>query len=539
MPNLDANDVGSMMLEMSAAHSVPANLLRLAETLQKSSLRELFESDSERATALCRSLHLNDTELLVDFSKQRITVDILRELIDFARTAGVLDLRDRMIAGEHINSTEDRPVSHVAVRATSQHTAAGELLSEATRLRGELREYVESVPDSLTHVVNIGIGGSDLGPALLCDALAAMRPPRRSVRFASNIDPLDLDRALAGIDPHHTMFVVCSKSFTTVETLANAKRAAAWLVAGGVVDPASHMVAVTSRPDRVADTKLPIGRILTMPVGVGGRFSVSSSVSVAVALSYGADTFASVCDGMRLVDEHFVSASPNDNLPLIIGLIWWWNAAVMRFPSVAVVPYSRALTLLPSYLQQLLMESNGKSVDRNGNAVELSSPIVWGATGTNAQHAFFQLLHQGTHEVPCDFIGHSAALGSSSRDHDTLVANMFAQSQALAFGVRANDIVGDAHLRPHRATPGNRPSTTLLFSSLTPRALGALIAIYEHATVVQGALFGVNSFDQWGVELGKALAVQVAQDINGTPSAATDASTAQLVDHHRRWRNGR
>ena len=524
---------------MSGARNVPPRLDSLAQALTASTLRSLFADDSRRAERLSRSVALDDCELLADFSKQRITPEILAELISAARAAGFADLRERMVAGAAINNTEGRAVTHVALRADNEKTAPRSLRDEAKRSMDELREFVSEAPTSITHVVNIGIGGSDLGPALLCDALAAMRPPQRVVRFASNIDPLDLDRALEGLDAHRTMFVVCSKSFGTSETLANARRAVDWLKKGGVADPATHVVAVTSQPQRVGASGLPVGHVLSMPESVGGRFSVSSAVSVAVALGFGSAAFDDVRDGMRLMDEHFVTADDIDNVPLLMGLIWWWNSAVLASPSVAVIPYSRALAMLPAYLQQLIMESNGKSVSNDGTTITTSTPVVWGGVGTNAQHAFFQMLHQGTQVVPCDFVGHSAALGSSAADHDVLVANMIAQSQALAFGVTESEVGGDASLRVHRATPGNRPSTTLLFSRLTPRALGALIAMYEHSTFVQGLMFGVNSFDQWGVELGKQLATRVAQDINGTTTGGSDASTSQLVERHRRWRNGR
>jgi len=539
MPKFDTNDMGRLSEVMSGARSVPPRLGALAQSLDGVTLRQLFTDDSRRVEKLSRVIALGDSELLVDFSKQHITDEILAELLAAADAAGVKEQLRRMIAGEAVNSTEGRAVTHVAMRATSDATAPAALRAAAGQTMADLRRVVQSTPSSITHVVNLGIGGSDLGPALLCDSLAAMRPPVRGVRFASNIDPLDLDRALQGLDPAHTVVVVCSKSFGTSETLANARRAADWLVKGGVADPRAHMLAVTSQPSKVESTGLPVGHVLGMPESVGGRFSLSSAVSVAVALGFGVAALDDVRDGMRLVDEHFVAAMPRDNVPLLLGLVWWWNSAVLGYQSTAVVPYSRAIALLPAYLQQLIMESNGKGVDRDGQPISSSSPVVWGGTGTNAQHAFFQLLHQGTLTVPCDFVGHSAALGASATDHDILVANMIAQSQALAFGVTPEEVGGDPRLRAHRATPGNRPSTTLLFSRLTPRAVGALVATYEHATFVQGVMFGLNSFDQWGVELGKQLAAKVALDINGTPSAASDASTAQLIARHRHWRNGR
>lgn len=499
----------------------------------------MFAGDDSRVASLSRTVGLGDCELFADFSKQLVDPSVVAALVEVARDAGVFGLIGRMIAGEPVNTTELRAVTHVAQRATNETTATRVLLEATAVLDREFRATVDAVPESVTHVVNLGIGGSDLGPALLCDALAGMRPVRRTARFASNVDPLDLDRAITGLDPSRTLFVVCSKSFSTSETMANAARAAAWLRSGRIDDARGHMIAVTSEPERVAASGLPIGRVLRMPTGVGGRFSVSSAVSLTVALAYGTEAFDQVRDGMRLLDEHFVAAPPLENVPLLVGLSWWWNSAVLGHSSVAVVPYSTALGLFPAYLQQLVMESNGKSVDHEGRSVGTSSPVVLGGTGTNAQHAFFQMLHQGTQVVPCDFIGHSAALGSSARDHDMLVANMIAQSSALAFGVTAAEVGGDERLRPHRATPGNRPSTTLLFSRLTPRALGALIALYEHATLVQGAMFGINSFDQWGVELGKRLAGRVLQDINGTVGGESDASTTALVERHRQWRDGR
>lgn len=524
---------------MSGARSVPNRLDSLAHSLNASTLRQLFAADPRRVERLSRTVSIGDSELFVDFSKQRITDEVLVELVAAARVAGFDALRDRVIAGEPVNATEGRAVTHVALRATGDVTAPPALREAVQRSMRDLHEFVAHTPATITHVVNLGIGGSDLGPALLCDALAAMRPAQRTVRFASNVDPLDLDRALEGLEPHTTMFVVCSKSFGTPETLANARRAVDWLKKGGVAEPTSHLVAVTSHDERIASSGLPVGHVLAMPESVGGRFSVSSAVSVAVALGFGSAVFDDVRDGMRLMDEHFVTADHADNLPVLMGLVWWWNAAVLGSPSVAVVPYSRAIALLPAYLQQLVMESNGKSVSRDGTPIATSSPVVWGGVGTNAQHAFFQMLHQGTQVVPCDFVGHSAALGSSAADHDVLVANMIAQSQALAFGVTEAEVGGDVALRAHRATSGNRPSTTLLFSRLTPRALGALIALYEHSTIVQGVMFGVNSFDQWGVELGKQLASRIAQGINGMPSGSSDASTTELIERHRRWRTGR
>lgn len=532
---------------MSGARSVPPQIVSLAHSLSAVSLLEMFKSDPERVAVLSRKITLGDCELLVDFSKQRVSRETIDALVVYAQQCGVVARRAEMIAGSPINVTENRAVTHVALRAKSDITAPKNLRDQAQAARDEMHAVVAALPTSITHVINIGIGGSDLGPALLADTLAAMstasRPVMREVRFVSSIDPIDLDRAVQGLQAPNTVFVVCSKSFGTSETLANARRAVAWLTAGGVRQVADHLIAVTARPDRISESGIPVGRILTMPESVGGRYSVSSSVVVAVAASFGVDVVAEVHDGMRMMDEHFVSVPLADNLPVLLGLIGWWNATILQTPTIAVVPYSQVLSLLPAYLQQLMMESNGKSVDRDGNALTSTSPIVWGGVGTNAQHAFFQLLHQGTQVVPCDFIGHSVTLGTSQSDHDTLIANMFAQAQVLAFGDEGGTAGNDVALRAHRATPGSRPSTTLLFSQLTPRAVGALIALYEHITFVQGVLWGVNSFDQWGVELGKQSATQVDKDMKGTASpsveSAYDASTAGLLAQHRSWRHTR
>lgn len=524
---------------MSGARSVPTELSRLAQSFGGISLRQMFARDANRAVALSRVVPLGDCQLLVDFSKQRLNAEVVGALLAYANECGLIQRRNDMVAGNAINTTENRAVTHMAMRATGDTTAPATLRAAARAGEHELRDVVATLPSSITHVVSIGIGGSDLGPALVCDALAAMRPAQRTVRFVSNIDPLDLDRAVQGLTAQHTVFVVCSKTFGTTETLSNARRAVTWLTSAGVHQLSDHFIAVTAHPERVAASGVPVGRVLSMPESVGGRFSVSASVSVAVALGFGIDALLEVRDGMRLMDEHFVDAPLIDNVPVLHGLIGWWNATLHGYASVAVIPYSRVLALLPAYLQQLMMESNGKSIDADGHPVATASPVVWGGVGTNAQHAFFQLLHQGTQTVPCDFIGHSTALGSSSDDHDVLVANMFAQSQALAFGVTPDEVGGDARLRVHRATPGNRPSTTLLFSQLTPRAVGALIALYEHTTFVQGVMWGVNSFDQWGVELGKQLAAKLEQDMKGTPTGGHDASTARLLDQHRQWRKPR
>ena len=394
-------------------------------------------------------------------------------------------------------------------------------MARARALADELRRQ----PNVCT-VVNIGIGGSDLGPAMAYRALRSHRDGPEC-RFVSNIDPADLDEAISGLDPAETVFVVSSKTFTTQETMHNAARAREWVRAAVGGAWASHFIAATANPAQAIEWGVAPDRVLEFWDWVGGRFSVSSVIGFPVMVAIGPDRFAEMLDGMRTMDEHFASASLGANLPVVHALTTYANAVVFGRHTTAVVPYSNDLARFPAFLQQLVMESNGKSVTADGlDVMWPTSPIVWGDAGTNGQHAFFQLLHQGTRIVPVEFIGVRAPMGSDTDAHDMLVANMLAQAAALALGRPVAD-------EPHRVFPGNRPSTTIFLDELSPRALGELIALHEHSTAVQGWLFGVNSFDQWGVELGKELANDLLPEVRGGPAGPGTKSTRDAINWYR------
>jgi len=519
-------------------------------------LRELFASDPGRVEAMTATA----ADLVVDYSKHRISARTLGLLLDLARTTGVEAARDRMFAGEHLNVTEDRAVLHTALRlprsarlvvdgqdVVADVHAVLEAMGEFTdrvrggRWRGATGEKIETV-------VNIGIGGSDLGPVMVTRALRHYHDGPQ-VRFVSNVDPADLTAALTGLDPASTLFVVASKTFSTLETLANATAARRWLVAAlGEDAVAAHFVAVSTEAARVAEFGIDPVNMFGFWEWVGGRYSVGSAIGLSVMCAIGRERFDQLLAGFRAMDEHFVSAPLDRNVPVLLGLLGVWYSSFVGAQSRAVLPYSNDLVRFPAYLQQLTMESNGKSVRVDGVPVGYrTGEIFWGEPGTNGQHAFFQLLHQGTHVVPADFIG----FGRSTDDlptadgvgsmHDVLMANMFAQSKVLAFGktaaeIRAEGVAED--LVPHKVMPGDRPSTTILAPELTPSTLGQLIALYEHEVFVQGVVWGVDSFDQWGVELGKAQASALGPVLSGggEPDSG-DASTDALIRTYRRMRD--
>ncbi|NBU38810.1 MAG: glucose-6-phosphate isomerase [Actinobacteria bacterium] len=441
-----------------------------------------------------------------------------------AELRGVPAHRDAMFRGDIVNATEGRKVLHVALRArggSREADQAAEQMARARALADELRRQ-----PTVRTVVNIGIGGSDLGPAMAYRALRSHRDGPEC-RFVSNIDPADLDEAISGLDPAETVFVVSSKTFTTQETMHNAARAREWVRAAVGGSWGSHFVAATANPAQAVEWGVAPDRVLEFWDWVGGRFSVSSVIGFPVMVAIGPDRFAEMLDGMRTMDEHFASAPLGANLPVVHALVAYANAVVFGRHTTAVVPYSNDLARFPAFLQQLVMESNGKSVTDGGNDVMWpTSPIVWGDAGTNGQHAFFQLLHQGTRIVPVEFIGVRAPMGSDTDAHDMLVANMLAQAAALALGRPVAD-------EPHRVFPGNRPSTTIFLDELSPRALGELIALHEHSTAVQGWLFGVNSFDQWGVELGKELANDLLPEVRGGPAGPGTKSTRDAINWYR------
>jgi len=494
------------------------------------SLAEAFDADPERAERYVT--HAGD--LRIDWSKQLVDDDTVDALIDLAEERGVAARRDRMFAGEHINVTEDRAVGHVALRMppTGSFVVDGhDVVPDVHAVLDAMGEFAGRVraDDRITHVVNIGIGGSDLGPAMAYQALREYRHDRIRCSFVSNIGGADIASVLAESDPASTLFIVASKTFGTIETLTNARTARAWLVdALGEEAVADHFVAVSTNAERVEAFGIDTANMFGFWDWVGGRYSVDSAIGLSLMIAVGPEAFAEFLAGFHTIDEHFRTAPLRHNAPVMLALLGVWNANVLGHDTKAVLPYANDLARFAAYLQQLDMESNGKSVDLDGNPIEVESgPIIWGEPGTNGQHAFYQLLHQGTRVVPCDFIGFAAPNHPYQEHHDLLMANLFAQSEALAFG-RAN---AD---EPHRNFAGNRPNTVILAPKLTPSVLGQLIALYEHIVHVQGTIWGVNSYDQWGVELGKELANVITPELTGQPDPSKhDASTNALIAWYR------
>ncbi len=503
----------------------------LADLEPPAHLRELFGDDPDRAARYV----LNVADLRIDYSKHRLDDRVLDRLLDVARGAGVEARRDAMFAGEHVNVTEDRAVMHVALRARRDQTMlvdGVDVVPDVHAVLDQLSDFAERVraDDRITHVVNIGIGGSDLGPAMAYQALGAYRHERIRCSFVSNIDGADIAGVLADSDPASTLFIVASKTFGTIETLTNARTARTWLVdALGDDAVAGHFVAVSTNAERVTEFGIDPANMFGFWDWVGGRYSVDSAIGLSLMIAIGPDRFREFLHGFHLVDEHFRTAPLERNAPVIMAMLGVWYANGLGFDTKAVLPYAEELGRFPAYLQQLDMESNGKSVGLDGQRVSGNTgPIVWGEPGTNGQHAFYQLLHQGTRIVPVDFIGFASPHHPHREHHDLLMANLFAQSEALAFGRDA------APGQPFRQFDGDRPNTVILADQLTPSVLGQLIALYEHVVHVQGTVWGVNSYDQWGVELGKELANQITPELVGeaTPDAH-DSSTNALIEWYR------
>jgi glucose-6-phosphate isomerase len=506
----------------------------LAEIPRTAPLRALFDGDPGRAERYL----LDVADLRIDYSKHRVDDTVLAALLDLAERSGVEARRDAMFAGEHVNVTEDRAVMHVALRAPAGSVMmvdGADVIPGVHDVLAQMGAFADRVraDDQITHVVNIGIGGSDLGPAMAYRALDAYRHERIRCSFVSNVDGADIAAVLADSDPASTLFVIASKTFGTIETLTNARTARAWLVdALGEAAVADHFVAVSTNAERVAEFGIDTANMFGFWDWVGGRYSVDSAIGLTLMIAIGPDRFTEFLQGFHLVDEHFRTAPLAENAPVIMALLGVWYANGLGFDTKAVLPYAEELGRFPAYLQQLDMESNGKSTRLDGSAVVgETGPIVWGEPGTNGQHAFYQLLHQGTHIVPVDFIGFATPHHPYREHHDLLMANLFAQSEALAFG---RDASPD---EPYRQFDGNRPNTVILADQLTPSVLGQLIALYEHVVHVQGTIWGVNSYDQWGVELGKELANQITPELTGdaTPGAH-DASTNALIAWYRSHR---
>ncbi len=509
-------------------------------------LRTLFADDPRRSSRY----RLQAGDLLIDYSKQLIDDDVVRALLAVAAAAGVEGRRAAMFTGEAINVTEQRAVLHTALRARRDAVVAVdghnvvpdvyEVLDRITTFADRVRSgaWRGATGRTMQTVVNIGIGGSDLGPAMAFLATEAFDDHNLRCRYVSNVDGSDISSNLSDLDPATTLFVISSKTFTTIETLTNAGQARSWLTAALGDDAVSkHFVAVSTNAEKVAEFGIDTANMFGFWDWVGGRYSVDSAIGLSLALSIGPAGFRQFLDGFHTIDRHFLEAPLHINAPVVMGMLGIWYANVLGAETKAVLPYAHELRRFPAYLQQLDMESNGKSVRLDGGAVSTTTgQIVWGEPGTNGQHAFYQLLHQGTRLVPIDFIGFAQPNHPLLEQHDLLMANLFAQGEALAFGKTLDEVIDEgipAHQQPHRVFPGNRPSTTILAQRLTPNVLGQLIALYEHIVFVQGCVWNVNSFDQWGVELGKALANRITPELNGTGSPQHDSSTAALIEWYR------
>ncbi|MDQ1449723.1 MAG: glucose-6-phosphate isomerase, partial [Actinomycetota bacterium] len=517
-------------------------LSRHAMATRERTVRQLFAEESDRDR-----MHVEAAGWYLDYAKHRVSSETLRLLRELAVARGLRERIDAMFRGEHVNVTEGRAVLHVALRmpADAHLVVDGvDVVAEVQRVLKQMSGFAASIRDGsrtghtgrvLRNVVNIGIGGSDLGPAMAYDALRAYSRRDMQFRFVSNVDGADLVEALYGLDAAETLFIVSSKTFTTLETLTNARAARAWLVTalgGDVAAVARHFVAVSTNAPKVAEFGIDPADMFEFWDWVGGRYSMWSAIGLSLMLAIGPDNFRELLAGAHAMDEHFRTAPFDANLPVLLGLLAVWYRDFLDAQTQAVVPYAQALVKLPAYLQQLEMESNGKSVRTDGSRVDApTGEIVWGTVGTNGQHAYFQLLHQGTTTVPIDFIGfdHPQPGHELGEQQDLLVANLFAQAEALAFGT------DDPALPPYRVMPGNRPSSTLMSSRLTPFALGALIAAYEHKVMTLGTIWGIDSFDQWGVELGKVLAQRIASEIAapGDTDLAHDPSTNALIRRYR------
>ncbi|MGH1488861.1 MAG: glucose-6-phosphate isomerase [Acidimicrobiales bacterium] len=520
--------------------SQPWRALRLhADAMKDVTLRQLFDDDPARAKALT----VEAAGLYVDFSKNRVTSETRELLAAVAEAADVAGQRDAMFRGDRINTTEDRSVLHTALRRPASDSLVvdgvdvvpqiHEVLAKMGTFADSVRngEWVGATGQPISAVVNIGIGGSDLGPAMAYQALRPHSDRSTTFKFVSNIDPTDLHEALIGLDPATTLFIIVSKTFGTIETLTNARSARAWLTdALGADAVKKHFVAVSTNADRVAEFGIDTANMFGFWDWVGGRYSVPSAVGLSLMLAIGPDGFAEFLAGMHEMDQHFQTASPAENLPMLLGLLGVWYGNFFGAQSNAILPYSDHLSRFAAYLQQLDMESNGKGVDKQGRELEIDSgAIVWGEPGTNGQHAFYQLIHQGTRLIPAEFIGFAEATDPIGHHHDLLMANFFAQTEALAFGQDHDD--------PQRRFTGNRPTTTIMAQRLDPKTLGRLIALYEHKVFTMGAVWGINSFDQFGVELGKVLATAIEPELSGDQPLSHDSSTNALIARYRATRS--
>ncbi|CAN5308775.1 glucose-6-phosphate isomerase [soil metagenome] len=523
-----------------------------AEATLAVTLRERFDADPTRGERLCAEV----AGIHMDYAKQRVDADTLRLLLELAEACELPARRDAMFAGEHINNTEDRAVLHIALRAPADAviTVDGhDVVPDVQAVLEHMADFAERVRSGswtghtgkrVRAVVSIGIGGSDLGPVMAYEALRHHSTRDIAFRFVSNVDGTDFTEATRDLDPAETLFIVCSKTFGTIETLSNAHAARAWCLRalGDEAAVAKHFVAVSTDAKRVQAFGIDPGNMFGFWDWVGGRYSMDSAIGLSTMIAIGATGFREMLAGFHAMDEHFRSAPAERNLPVLMAMLGIWNSNFLGTGTVAVLPYSQYLKRFPAYLQQLTMESNGKQVTRSGERVDYTTgPVYWGEPGTNGQHSFYQMLHQGTRIVPCDFIGFIETDNPLGDQHDLLMANLFAQGEALAFGKGSTQLAAEdvaPALIPHRTFEGNRPSTTLLAQRLDPHTLGALVALYEHSVFVQGVVWDIDSFDQWGVELGKSLAIRTGAELAslGEPDLAHDSSTNALI---RRYRGAR
>jgi glucose-6-phosphate isomerase len=525
-------------------------------TIAEAHLRELFADDPGRGERLV----VEGAGLYIDYAKHRITDETMRLLVRLAEESGLRERIDAMFAGDHINVSEDRAVLHVALRMprTPSLVVDGvDVVAQVHEVLDRMAAFSERVRSGawtgytgrpIRNVVNIGIGGSDLGPVMAYEALKHASRRDMTFRFVSNIDGSDFHEATRDLDPAETVFIISSKTFTTLETMTNARSARAWVLeatGGEEAAIAKHFVAVSTNADGVAQFGIDTANMFGFWDWVGGRYSMDSAIGLSTMLAIGPEAFAEMLAGFHEMDEHFRTAPFEHNAPVIMGLLAVWYGNFFDAHTIGVMPYEHYLERFPAYLQQLTMESNGKHVTLDGRLVEhQTGAIYWGEPGTNGQHSFYQLIHQGTKLIPIDLIGFAKPIHPTDPNHDLLMSNVFAQAEALAFGKTADEVRAEGtpeHLVPHRTFDGNRPTTTILAERLTPRTLGALVALYEHNVFTQGTIWGIDSFDQWGVELGKVLAARIIPELRTAeePDLRHDASTNTLIRRYRRMRDAR
>lgn len=544
-------------MSVQALHLRPAwaALKKHHQKIRRVQLRQLFAKDRERGTRLA----VEAAGIYLDYSKNRITDETLGLLVQLAQESGLREHIDAMFRGDMINASEKRAVLHVALRAPRGASIIHDgqnVVPEVHAVLDRMATFAERVRSGawqghtgkrIRNVINVGIGGSDLGPVMAYEALKHYSERAITFRFVSNVDGTDFAEAVHDLDPAETLFIISSKTFTTLETMTNAHTARDWLLSGLNGDPAAtakHFVAVSTNAEKVAEFGIDTANMFGFWDWVGGRYSMDSAIGLSTMLAIGPDNFRAMLAGFHEIDEHFRTAPFERNLPVLMGLLAVWYNNFFGAQTIAVLPYEEYLKRFPAYLQQLTMESNGKHVTLDGRPVNYDTgPVYWGEPGTNGQHSFYQLIHQGTRLIPCDFIAFARTLNPLGRHHDMLLANVFAQTEALAFGKTAKQVEAEGTpewLVPHRLFEGNRPSNTILLDKLTPAALGKLVALYEHSVFTQGAIWQIDSFDQWGVELGKALAQRIIPELEeaAEPKLEHDSSTNALIRRYRRMKGG-